>query len=214
MAGMSNNTAVHTLIFDLGNVLIAWNPRLLYRKVFDDPAKADWFVDNIVTLEWNEEQDRGRSMTEATKFLVGKHPEWEREIRMYYDRWTEQFSGPITGSVAILQDLAAGGQYRLLALTNWSAELFPWARASFPFLSLFEDITVSGEVKLKKPDPAIYQYIQERYALGDFSGCLFIDDSARNVAGAVEQGLDAIQFVSPEKLRIALEQKGVVLANS
>jgi FMN phosphatase YigB (HAD superfamily) len=104
------NTPIHTVIFDLGNVLIGWNPRLLYNKVFDDPEQADWFVNNIVTLDWNEEQDRGRPVAEATELLVREHPEWEREIRIYYDRWTEHFSGPIPGNVALLKDPARFGQ--------------------------------------------------------------------------------------------------------
>lgn len=226
----------HTIIFDLGNVLIGWNPRQLYRKVFDSPEKADWFVDNIVTLDWNEEQDRGRPIAEATELLVRQHPEWEKEIRIYYDRWTESFSGSIPGSVDILKQLAAATReestlttniematrrskvssfdsqeraYRLLALTNWSAELFPWARESFDFLSLFEDIIVSGEVKMKKPEPPIYLHLRDKHQLGDFSGCIFIDDSARNVATARSLGLDAIHFQNPNQLAAALRHRGV-----
>ncbi len=228
----------HTIIFDLGNVLIGWNPRQLYRKVFDSPEKADWFVDNIVTLDWNEEQDRGRPIAEATELLVRQHPEWEKEIRIYYDRWTESFSGSIPGSVDILKQLAAATReestlttniematrrskvssfdsqeraYRLLALTNWSAELFPWARESFDFLSLFEDIIVSGEVKMKKPEPPIYLHLRDKHQLGDFSGCLFIDDSARNVAAAQQLGLESIQFQNPAQLAEALRQSGLMV---
>lgn len=238
---------IHTIIFDLGNVLIGWNPRQLYRKVFDSPEKADWFVDNIVTLDWNEEQDRGRPIAEATELLVRQHPEWEKEIRIYYDRWTESFSGPIAGSVDILKQLAATTReendlsrnkdvaapsegitgtrcgskvssfdskeraYRLLALTNWSAELFPWARESFDFLSLFEDIIVSGEVKMKKPEPPIYLHLRDKHQLGDFSGCVFIDDSARNVAAAQQLGLDSIQFHNPPQLAEALQHRGLLV---
>ncbi|MEM9527020.1 MAG: HAD family phosphatase, partial [Bacteroidota bacterium] len=135
---------VHTIIFDIGNVLIGWDPRLLYNKVFATPAEADWFVKNITHLDWNEEQDRGRPVAEATELLVAEHPKWEREIRMYYDRWTEHFSGAIAGTVDVLKAVHATGDYRLLALTNWSAELFPWARENFAFLGLFENIMVSG----------------------------------------------------------------------
>lgn len=201
----------HTIIFDLGNVLIGWNPRLLYNQVFATPEEADWFVRNIVTLDWNEEQDRGRPAATATAELVARHPEWEREIRMYYDRFTEQFSGPIAGTVDILRQLHARGEHRLLALTNWSAEYFPWAREQFDFLGLFEGIVVSGEVKMKKPEPAIYEHLRDRFGLGDFTGCVFIDDSERNVAAARALGLDAIRFERPEQLRAALTQRGVVL---
>ena len=200
----------HTIIFDIGNVLVSWDPRRLYRKVFPTTAEADWFVTNITHLDWNEEQDRGRPVAEATELLVAEHPKWEREIRMYYDRWTEHFDGPIQGTVDILEELAAGGNYRLLALTNWSAELFPWARKNFPFLQRFEDIMVSGEVKMKKPEPEIYHHLAKTYGLGDFRGCLFIDDSARNVAAARALGLDSIQFTGAGALREELIQRGII----
>lgn len=201
----------HTIIFDIGNVLIGWNPRLLYNKVFDSPEEAEWFVSNITHLDWNEEQDRGRPVAEATELLVAEHPKWEREIRMYYDRWTEHFSGAIAGSVDVLKAMEASGDYRLLALTNWSAELFPWARENFDFLSIFEDIMVSGEVKMKKPNPDIFLHLADTYDLGDFSGCLFIDDSVRNCKTARELGLDSIRFENPEQLRRDLAERGVKL---
>jgi len=199
----------HTIIFDIGNVLIGWDPRNLYNKVFNTPEEADWFITNITHLDWNEEQDRGRPVAEATELLVAEYPKWEREIRMYYDRWTEHFSGAITGSVDVLKALEASGDYRLLALTNWSAELFPWARENFDFLTIFEDIMVSGEVKMKKPNPDIYLHLADTYGLGDFSGCLFIDDSARNVAAARELGLEAIRFEGEGQLREALSERGI-----
>jgi 2-haloacid dehalogenase len=201
----------HTIIFDIGNVLIGWNPRNLYNKVFDTPEAADWFVNNITHLDWNEEQDRGRPVAEATEELVARHPEWEREIRMYYDRWTEHFSGAIAGTVDVLKAINDTGNYRLLALTNWSAELFPWARENFDFLELFEDIMVSGAVKMKKPNPDIYLHLAKTYDLGDFSACLFIDDSERNVVAARELGLDSIRFVGAEPLRVALAERGVLV---
>lgn len=199
----------HTIIFDIGNVLIGWNPRNLYNQVFATPAEADWFVNNITHLDWNEEQDRGRPVAEATESLVAEFPEWEREIRLYYDRWTEHFSGAIAGSVDVLKAINNTGQYRLLALTNWSAELFPWARENFDFLDIFEGIMVSGEVKMKKPNPDIYLHLAKTYGLGDFSGCLFIDDSERNVATARSLGLASIRFENPEQLRGALRRLGV-----
>lgn len=200
----------HTIIFDIGNVLIGWNPLRLYNQVFATPEEAEWFVQNITHLDWNEEQDRGRPIAEATELLVAEHPEWEREIRMYYDRWTEHFSGAIPGTVAILRELHAAGNQRLLALTNWSAELFPWARENFDFLQLFEAIMVSGEVRMKKPNPDIYLHLAETYKLGDFSGCLFIDDSERNVTTARELGLAAIRFTGAEDLRRELEAQGIL----
>jgi 2-haloacid dehalogenase len=205
------NSPIHTIVFDIGNVLIGWNPLLLYNKVFDTPEEAAWFVKNITHLDWNEEQDRGRPVAEATELLVAEYPKWEREIRMYYDRWTEHFSGAIPGTVDILKTLHAGGNYRLLALTNWSAELFPWARENFDFLQRFEDIMVSGEVKMKKPNPDIYLHLAKIYSLGDFSGCLFIDDSVRNCEAARSLGLDSVRFTTPEALVETLRECGVNL---
>ncbi|NJO87333.1 MAG: HAD family phosphatase [Lewinella sp.] len=201
--------SVHTLIFDLGNVLIAWNPRLIYRNYFSTTTETDWFIDNIATLEWNEEQDRGRSIATATEWLLERYPAYEVPIRMYYDHWTEAFPGPISENVELLETLHQQGKHRLLALTNWSAELFPWARKNYPFLACFEDILVSGEVKMKKPDPEIYELLRNRYQLGDFSGCLFIDDSLRNVLAARNLGLDSIHFQNPAQLRQELFLRGL-----
>jgi 2-haloacid dehalogenase len=113
--------------------------------------------------------------------------------------------------VDILKTLHAGGNYRLLALTNWSAELFPWARENFDFLQRFEDIMVSGEVKMKKPNPDIYLHLAKTYSLGDFSGCLFIDDSVRNCEAARSLGLDSVRFTTPEALVETLRECGVNL---
>lgn len=200
---------IHTIIFDLGNVLIGWQPRALFRKVFDTEEEVDYFLNNVATLEWNEQQDAGRTVAEGTAALIAEHPAFEREIRIYYDRWTETITGPIEGSVEILRALHASGKYRLLGLTNWSAELFPWARETFDYLSLFEDILVSGEVGLQKPDPAIYQLLHDRYDLKGYEGCVFIDDSRRNAESARRVGLDTIRFERAEQLRGALAERGV-----
>ena len=201
----------HTIIFDLGNVLIGWQPRALFEKVFATEAEVDYFLENVATLEWNEKQDAGRTIEEGTRELIARHPEFEREIRIYYDRWTETITGPIEGTVKILKELQATGKYRLLALTNWSHELFPWARETFDFLGIFEEIMVSGEVGLQKPDPAIYRLLHETYDLRGYGGCVFIDDSARNVAAARKEGLDTIRFENPEQLRGELRERGVEL---
>ncbi len=200
---------LHTIIFDLGNVLIGWQPRALFEQVFETPEEVDYFLQNVATLEWNEKQDAGRTIAEGTAELIAEHPEFEREIRIYYDRWTETITGAIPGTVEILQALKASGKYRLLGLTNWSHELFPWARATFPFLSLFEDILVSGEVGLQKPDPAIYRLLHDTYDLNGYAGCVFIDDSLRNVEAARRVGLDTIRFENPAQLREELAARGV-----
>nr|WP_256534307.1 HAD-IA family hydrolase [Lewinella sp. JB7] len=181
----------------------------MFEKVFATPEEVDYFLTNVATLEWNEKQDAGRTIEEGTRELIARHPEFEREIRIYYDRWTETITGAIPDTVEILKALKASGKYRLLALTNWSHELFPWARQTFPFLQLFENIMVSGEVGLQKPDPAIYRLLHETYDLQEFHGCVFIDDSLRNVKAARKEGLDTIHFQNPEQLRQELRQRGV-----
>ena len=200
----------HTIIFDLGNVLIGWQPRALFEKVFDTKEEVDYFLTNVATLEWNEKQDAGRTIAEGTRELIARHPDYEREIRIYYDRWTETITGPIEGTVEILRELHATGKYRLLALTNWSHELFPWARETFDFLGLFEAIMVSGEVGLQKPDPAIYKLLHDTYDLKGYADCVFIDDNLRNVEAARAEGLDAIRFEGPEALREELNQRGIL----
>lgn len=191
---------IDTIIFDLGGVLIDWNPRYLYRKIFDDEAKMEDFLANITTHDWNELQDGGRPLAEATEILVTEHPEWEAEIRAFYGRWEEMLGGPIYGTVELLETLKNSGRYRMLALTNWSAETFPVAKERYDFLGWFEGILVSGEEMLKKPDVRIYQLMIERYQIDPYK-TLFIDDSERNLKGASRVGLNTIHFKSPMQLR-------------
>lgn len=200
---------VQTIIFDLGGVLIDWSPVSLYTQIFSNKDEAEWFIDNICDLEWNEEQDGGRTIAEATQIQIEKFPHWEDEIRMYYDRWEEMLLGPIEGTVDILRSLHSTGTLPLYALTNWSAETFPTALRRFDFLQVFKGILVSGEENLKKPDPAIYKMILDRYDI-DPKTTLFIDDNGRNVKAAIETGIPSIHFTSPEQLRAELKQRGVL----
>jgi 2-haloacid dehalogenase len=178
---------IDTVIFDLGNVLIGWDPRRLYRQLIDDGAQMEWFLREVCNSEWNEQQDAGRSWAEATALLRAKFPEHAHLIDAYHLRWEETLVGAMDDSVALLAALRERG-VRVLALTNWSQETFPIARQRFPFLQWFEGIVVSGEEKLIKPDPRIYQRLLERYAV-DPSKALYIDDSARNVAAAEALGM-------------------------
>ncbi len=191
---------INTIIFDLGGVLIDWNPRYLYRSIFKTEAEIDRFLDTICTGAWNAEQDRGRSLREATESLAAEHPEWAEEIRAYYGRWPEMLGGSIPESVDLLDSLHQGKQYRLLALTNWSAETFPIARQRFDFLDWFEGIVVSGEERLIKPDPKIYRLLLDRYQVNP-TEAVFLDDSMKNVDGAKKVGLHGIQFCSPMQAR-------------
>ena len=190
---------IDTVIFDLGNVLIAWDPRRLYRQLIDDEAQMEWFLREVCSSEWNEEQDAGRPWSEATALLRSRFPEHAALIDAYHLRWEETLVGAIEASVALLAELRERG-VRLLALTNWSQETFPIARQRFAFLQWFEGIVVSGEERLIKPDARIYQRLLERYAV-DPSSALYIDDSARNVAAAEALGMQGYWFRDADGLR-------------
>ncbi|GAB2784869.1 HAD family hydrolase [Dyella kyungheensis] len=190
---------IDTVIFDLGNVLIGWDPRRLYRQLIEDEAQMEWFLREVCNSEWNEQQDAGRPWTEATALLRGRFPEHAELIDAYHLRWEETLVGAMEDSVALLAELRARG-VRLLALTNWSQQTFPIARQRFAFLQWFEGIVVSGEERLIKPDPRIYQRLLERYAV-DPSTALYIDDSARNVAAAESLGMHGWWFRGADGLR-------------
>lgn len=206
---MKNNQPIKTVVFDLGGVLIDWNPAYLYRKIFDDKAKMDYFFKEICTPHWNEQQDAGRPLATATQILVDQFPEYKLEIQAYYGRWTEMLGGPIFETVNILKQIHQQQQHRLYALTNWSHETFPVALERYDFLQLFEGILVSGTEKLKKPDPAIYQLLLKRYQIEPHSA-LFIDDNKGNVAAAKAEGIQAIHFQSPTQLKNYLIEKKIL----
>jgi 2-haloacid dehalogenase len=202
--------SVDTIIFDLGGVLIDWNPKYLYRKVFDTEEQIDWFLNNICTMEWNVEQDAGRTFSEATQHLVNQYPGHEKEIRIFYDRWTEMLGGEIKDSVALLHQLKQMNNHSLYALTNWSAEAFPVARQRFEFLQLFEGIVVSGEENTRKPFKDIYEIVIDRYQLTPQKS-VFIDDNLENVVGAKAVGMHGIHFKNSQQLINELQYLGVQL---
>jgi 2-haloacid dehalogenase len=196
------------VIFDLGKVLIDWDPRYVYRKIFNDDAKMEWFLDNVCTNEWNLEQDRGRSFAAAVKLATAHHPKYAAEIAVYDECWQEMVPGAITGSVDILEMLHKKST-PLYAITNWNQDKFRETRLRFPFLNLFRDIVVSGDEKLIKPDAAIYELCLKRNKLRA-ADCFFIDDSLKNVRGAEAVGMKAHHFSTPEKLRAELRQLKVL----
>lgn len=199
---------IETVVFDLGNVLIGWDPRRLYRQLIQDEAQMEWFLREVCSSEWNEEQDRGRPWAEGTALLRARFPEHAALIDAYHLRWPETLLGSIEGSVDLLAQLKARG-VRLLALTNWSQETFPIARQLYPFLQWFEGIVVSGEERLVKPDPRIYQRLLQRYAV-DPARTLYVDDSQRNVAAAQALGMHGWWFRDPDGLRQRLLQLGLL----
>ena len=195
------------IVYDLGGVLIDWNPRHLYRKLFEDEAAMEWFLAEVCHGAWNEEQDRGRTFAAGIEEAAARHPEQRPLIEAYFARWSEMMAGEIEGAVAILEELKNAG-YELHALTNWSAETFPHARERFPFLRSFESILVSADVGLIKPDPAIFQLLLERIGRTP-SECIYIDDNPKNVSAAGRLGFDAIAFHSAARLRDALDRRAV-----
>ncbi len=200
---------INTIIFDLGNVLIDWNPAYVYRTIFETEEEVKHFLDHVCSPEWNEAQDGGRSLQEATDILIAEFPEQEANIRAYYGRYEEMLGGPLPGSVEILRGLKESKNYRLLALTNWSAETFPVALRKFDFLGWFDGIVVSGVEKNRKPFPDFYQLLLDRYEV-KAEEALFIDDNFRNILAAREMGIESIHFTSPEELDRALKEKEIL----
>jgi 2-haloacid dehalogenase len=200
---------INAIIFDLGGVLIDWNPSYVFDKMFDDEEKKKHFFENICTSDWNEKQDAGRPLKEATEELLVKHPDWKEYIEAYYGRWEEMLGGPIWGTVEILRLLKKDNKYKIYALTNWSAELFPIALERYDFLHWFDGRVVSGEEKMRKPFPEFYQLIVGRFQLKP-QETLFIDDNLRNVQAAKDIGLRTIAFRSPEQLKDELIQAGIL----
>ena len=201
---------IKTIIFDLGGVLIDWNPLYVFDTLIPDAEKRQFFFEKVCTMEWNEEQDAGRTIAEANAIKITEFPEWEAEIRAYYGRWTEMLGGSIEGSVAILRKAIRSPKYRVYALTNWSGETFPIAKKieRFELLHWFEGVVVSGDEKTRKPFPKIYEILLERYQV-EPSEAVFIDDNFKNILAARELGIAAIHFKSPEQLAIDLEALGV-----
>ncbi|WP_095165264.1 HAD family phosphatase [Pseudomonas sp. Irchel 3H3] len=203
-------SAIDTVVFDLGNVLIRWNPRNLYRKLFGDDEQAmETFLSEVCSTDWNERQDAGRSWQEAIDEAIARHPTHETLIRAYRERWEEMLGGALEETVEILEELHAK-QVRLLALTNWSAETFPIALERFAFLDKFEGILVSGAEGIIKPAPQIFQLLKSRY---QFEGhhAVFIDDHAPNIEGARREGFNALQFSNAGQLRKDLAALGLPL---
>jgi 2-haloacid dehalogenase len=194
---------IQSIIFDLGGVLIDWSPSYVFDHMFHDEEQKKHFFENICTPDWNEMQDEGRPLKEATEILVTRHPEYQTYIEAYYGRWEEMLGGPIAGTVDIFRRLKESGLYKLYALTNWSAELFPIALERYEFLHWFDGRVVSGEEKMRKPFPEFYRLILDRFDL-DPQTTLFIDDNIRNVKAGADAGMHTIHFQSPRQLRTAL----------
>jgi 2-haloacid dehalogenase len=197
-----------TVIFDFGGVLIDWNPRHLYRKLIDDEEEMEHFLATVCTPSWNEQQDGGRPLSEATALLADRFPQQIDLITAYYDRWTEMVKGPMEPSIAVLAELHERG-VPLYGLTNWSAETYPYVEGRYDFMDWFDGIVVSGRERMKKPDEDIFRLLLDRYDL-DASDTVFIDDNLANIATARRLGIHGIPFTTPEQLRRDLAGYGLL----
>jgi 2-haloacid dehalogenase len=197
------------IIFDFGGVLIHWDPRNLYRRFFpNQPQAMEDFLQEIKFAEWNAQQDRGRPFAEGVEILSGQFPHYAHLIRAYHENWDETIVGEISGTVEILQTFKQSG-HPLYALSNWSTETYAIARDQFPFLNWFDGVILSGEVRLIKPERAIFELCLKMIGK-PAQECVFIDDSQANIAAAKEMGFDAIHFTSPEQLKTELQERKIL----
>ncbi len=194
------------VVWDLGGVLIDWNPRYLYSKVFTDEKEMEYFLNHVCTLEWNYQGDAGRLFADCIGELSAQFPQYEKQIKLWIEREGEMFSGPIPENVQILNELEAVG-HDLYCVTNWSGELFPIAQRRFPFILKFKDVVVSGIEKVTKPNPQIFKILFERNNLAP-EQCVFIDDREDNIKAATALGMQGICFQNPRQLRVELQKTG------
>lgn len=206
--GRRSMVAETAILFDLGGVLIEWDPRRIYSSYFKHPAELERFLAEVCTAEWNRGLDAGRPFAEALAEKQAEFPDLAEPIGWWGSRWSEMLGGAVPGTVEVLRDLVDRG-HPTFALTNWSAETFPIARTRFPFLDWFQDIVVSGEVGMAKPDPAIFRLAAKRCGLVP-EHTLFIDDHAPNLQAARALGFQTHLFQSARDLRLELEERGLL----
>ncbi len=200
--------AIESVVFDLGNVCITWDRRLLYRSMFPDEAELERFLAEVYTLEANDRLDRGLPLAALTAELAARHPRYAREVLALRDRWIETIGPVIDGTIALLAELRDAG-VPLYALSNWNDETFALVEGAHEFFGWFEGIVVSGREGITKPDPAIYHLLCERHGIAP-EGALFVDDSPVNVAAARSIGMTAHQFTDPPSLRAELVAHGLL----
>jgi len=204
---MTNN--ITAIIFDYGNVLIEWNPRLVYRRYFpNDEDGMEKFLNEVNFMEWNAQQDKGRSFKDGVADHSRKYPQYAHLIQAYHDHWKDSIGEAYWGTVEIMKQLKQVG-YALYGLSNWSAETFPYARAKYNFFDLLDDMVISGAVGYVKPEPEIYQIMLDKIGR-PAQECLFIDDSLPNIQQANTMGFDTIHFTSSEQLKDELIQRGLL----
>jgi 2-haloacid dehalogenase len=196
------------VIFDIGGVIIDWNPVHLYRDLIPDPDELNWFLAEVCSNSWNAEQDRGRTFAEGIEEACGRHPGYRALIEAYWSRWPEMLGGAIPGVPEIITEAATAGTV-MYAITNWSAETYPIAKRRHPVLGLFRDVVVSGEVKIIKPDPAIFRHALDRFGVAPHKA-LFVDDNPANTAAAEALGMGTVLFTDAFDLRERLKLAGLL----
>lgn len=205
---MQQYSAIKNIIFDFGGVVMDWNPRYFFKDYFNDDEKMEFFLKHIAEDEWNAEQDRGRSLREGTEIQIQKFPEWENELRAYYDNWTTMLKSDIPENVEVLRKLEHS-DYELFGLTNWSAETFPYALENYDFFDVFKGkIVVSGTEELIKPDPKIWEVLLERYQLKSEES-VFIDDNPKNIEVAETLGFLTVHIQQETNLEKELRNLGL-----
>jgi 2-haloacid dehalogenase len=201
---------IDTIIFDLGGVLVDWNPANVYKKVFKgDTEKVDWFLNNICTSDWNMQQDAGRTIEEAVNLKIAEFPQYEDWIRIYYKEWHHMFSGTITENVTLFHHLKETGNYKIYALTNWSAEKWELALELFPFFKNFDGVVVSGQEKTIKPFPKIYNILLNRYKITP-ENAIFIDDNKENIIAAQKLNFKGIHYKTNTNLIKVLKNYNII----
>ncbi len=200
-------TQLKNIVFDFGGVLIDWNPEYLYKKVFEDKAQMEHFLNNVCTYSWNVLQDAGRPVAVATAEKQQEFPEYKDEIAMYYGRWAEMLGGEIAENSRLVKPLSE--KYNTYGLTNWSAETIPVAMERYDFFNHLKGIVVSGEEKLIKPDPKLYYILLDRFNLNP-EETLFIDDNAHNIDTAKLLGFETIHFTPDVNLKSVLTEMGML----
>ena len=201
--------SVRIALFDLGRVVLDWEPSRLYSKIFDTHQERDWFLENVCTMAWHARHDAGETFADTRAELIAQYPNYENEIRAWGDRWTEMFDGYIDGTPELMDRLVAQN-IPLYALTNMSSETYPRHREDFPKLKMFIDTVVSGDEGLLKPDPAIYQLTLKRMGSPAPQEVIFIDDSARNIDAASALGFETHLFEGAAGLEQKLMQIGLL----
>jgi len=199
------NQTIKAILFDFGNVLLEWNPRYVYRRYFpNDEAAMEQFLNEVSFMDWNAQQDKGRSFTEGVAVLSKQFPQYSDLIQAYHTNWKESIGDSLTGTVELMKRLKKAG-YRVYGLSNWSAETFPLVREKYDYFGLLDDIILSGEVGAIKPEPEFFEIALRRIGY-PAQECLFIDDAPANIEQARKMGFVTVLFESPEQLERELER--------